>query len=254
MHGKRPLSPAAIGRFDHCRRWFWFQDVEGRQGVREQTVPLAVGNAAHAALFNLFQLPADERSVDALAAALRSCWRTRCPRELFTSRYEEAAYGRECLEWLERYATSTDLAAEVVALECRLNATLPHGGKVWGRIDRIDRLPDGRFRVIDYKTGQRRLAEDDLRVEPAAQIYLLLASQQLGEVESVRFLYLASGEEIAWAPEPEDVPFIAEAVAAHIDGIWLTEEMPPAQPGPYCSWCPFVQTCRAEDLRQCQAA
>ncbi|HLI10871.1 MAG TPA: PD-(D/E)XK nuclease family protein [Alphaproteobacteria bacterium] len=244
MHARRPVSSAALRRFEQCPLQFWFRDVADCQETSEQTLPAAIGGVVHATLARFFRLPAAQREVEAIEALLRQCWRHFCPRSLFASRQEEASYGRSCIDWLRRYLESTDLSVEPVALEADLQTTLPGGARIHGRLDRVDRLADGGFRVLDYKTGERCLDEDDLRREPAAQIQLLLASAQFGPVESVRFLYLTSGEELVWAPEPEDLPHIAEALAAHIDDIW-TKPHYEARPGSHCAHCPFARACPA---------
>ena len=89
----RPLSPAALSRFENCPRRFLLQDVERLHGQQEASVSLGMGNAAHDALCRLFRKPPGERTADALGNALRFCWRKHCPRSLFTSREEEAVYG-----------------------------------------------------------------------------------------------------------------------------------------------------------------
>jgi RecB family exonuclease len=244
MHGKRPLSPSALRRFEQCPLQFWFQDIARCQGEREQTLPAAIGNVVHATLATFFRLPVAQRSVDGVEVLLRQRWRHHCPRSLFAGRDEEAFYGRRCIDGLRGYLDCTDITVEPAALEAGLHATLPGGARIYGRVDRIDRRPGGEFRVIDYKTGERWLDEDDLRREPAAQIYLLLASQQFGPVESVRFVYLSTGDELVWAPEQEDLPHIAQALAAYVDGVW-TQPHYDANPGPHCVRCPFALACPA---------
>ncbi len=64
-----------------------------------------------------------------------------------------------------------------VPFECGGRTVLFHG-----RIDRIDTAPDGRFRVVDYKTGKLMGADQDLAHGSALQlpVYLLGASRILG--------------------------------------------------------------------------
>lgn len=65
-----------------------------------------------------------------------------------------------------------------------------------GRIDRIDEAPDGRFRVIDYKTGRLLGRDQDLAGGTALQlpIYLLAAARLLDRpVESGEAFYLRVG-------------------------------------------------------------
>ena len=150
--------------------------------------------------------------------------------------------GRKAIAMIRNYADRTDLNINVVGLEASLTAPLPGDWTIGGRIDRVDRNPDGTLAIRDYKTGKRRLEAEDLRRDPAAQIYLLLAESNLGPVDEVRFIYLATGEEIGWRPEREDLPHIAEAVTADLDGIWQRRNYE-ANPGRQCSWCPFASIC-----------
>ena len=65
-----------------------------------------------------------------------------------------------------------------------------------GRIDRIDVAPDGRFRVVDYKTGRLAGRDQDLGGGTALQlpVYLLAASQLLGApVDAGEALYRRVG-------------------------------------------------------------
>jgi DNA helicase-2/ATP-dependent DNA helicase PcrA len=51
------------------------------------------------------------------------------------------------------------------------------GIKVGGRIDRIDRLPDGRIEIIDYKTGKNVPTEKELLTNFQLTLYALAANQ-----------------------------------------------------------------------------
>jgi len=79
-----------------------------------------------------------------------------------------------------------------------------------GTLDRIDPFEDG-LSVVDYKSGRRILDKDDLRDEPAAQVYLR-ATQAIFRrpVYRVRFCCLESQDEISWWPEQEDIPALTE--------------------------------------------
>ena len=65
-----------------------------------------------------------------------------------------------------------------------------------GRIDRIDVAPDGRFRVVDYKTGRLAGSDQDLAGGTALQlpVYLLAAARDLGRpLEAGEALYRRVG-------------------------------------------------------------
>jgi len=239
---QRPTSPSAVKRFTDCERRFWFQDVMGMRGKEEPSPALSVGNAVHAALARGFRLRPSERGADNFEEALRAVWRSHCKPGVFGGEIDEKEWGEKAIAMIRDYADRTDLDINVVGLEASLTAPLPGDWTIGGRIDRVDRNPDGTLAIRDYKTGKRRIEEEDLRRDPAAQIYLLLADTKLGLVDEVRFIYLATGEEISWRPEREDLPHIAEAVTAELDGIWQRRNYE-ANPGRQCSWCPFASIC-----------
>lgn len=237
-----PTSPAKLHRFNECPRRLWFQDVQGLP-VEEASGPaLATGRAVHDALARGFRLPPERRSDESFEAALRAVWpRYRKPYP-FRNADEEREWGREAVAMIRSYAQRTDLEASPVALEKMLETTLTGGNRVRGRLDRIDQLADGTARIVDYKTGRHPLEDDEMRLDPGARIYLLLAEANVGPVAEVRFEYLANNTSVVWQPEREDLPFIADAVIADLDGIWDRRHYE-AAPGRHCDWCPFSGIC-----------
>ena len=55
------------------------------------------------------------------------------------------------LQWVEQTIAAQD-DRDVIAVERKAETTL-HGIRILGRADRIDRLADGSFAIVDYKTG-----------------------------------------------------------------------------------------------------
>jgi putative RecB family exonuclease len=241
------LSPSALARYRTCPRRFLWQDVERRPVRNEPTPTLFVGNVVHQALNMIFSLRAGERTLSALEGALRGAWRReRNKQNVFLSRAEESFHGERAITMLRRYHATHDLnALNPVARERTVAFTLPGGIELSGRVDRIDPLPGGTLEVIDYKTGGPALEADDLRWEPAAQIYLMGSAQTLStRVERVRFVYLDSGDEPIWEPEEEDLPTIAERLANYVTSI-ANDDRFEATPGWPCRNCPFAKGCSA---------
>lgn len=206
---------------------------------------LASANAVHHALERFFGLPVESRSVEVLHRALRSVWREHCPRGTFVDLEEEARFGQEALVLLSSFAERFDTTSVPLAREQWCSTRLANGVELFGKLDRVEPVNDREIRIVDYKTGRRRLAEEDLQGESAVQVYLLLAEATFGkQVESVRFLYLAGDRpgEVCWFPEREDVEVIAERLLELTSTI-ASETIFEAAPGPGCRWCPFALAC-----------
>lgn len=224
--------------------------------MEEPSPLLASANAVHHALERFFGLPLESRGVEVLHRALRSVWREHCPSGTFADVDEEARFGQEALASLSAFAERFDVRVAPLAREQWCSTRLPNGVEIFGRLDRVDLVgmpaiggQDGvggehAVRVIDYKTGRRRLAEEDLPGESAAQVYLLLAEAAFGRpVESIRFLYLGGDPaEVCWYPEREDVEAVAERLLELTSTIAADTEFEPA-PGSGCRWCAFALAC-----------
>lgn len=236
------LSPSALDRFRRCPKQFFLQDVERTPRLNEASPVLAQANAIHDALAQFFGLPRESRAPENLERALRAVWRRNCKPGSFRSVAEEVSYGVGAIEMLRRFAGSADLEARPLAREQWLSLRVG-GIELFGKLDRLDRARGGGLNLIDYKTGQRQLEPEDLRDEPAVQVYLLAAEAQTSlPVERVRFVYLAHGSEVVWEPEREDVESLRERLTKVVARIQTTEAFT-ASPGPHCRFCPFRLVC-----------
>lgn len=237
------LSPAALTRYRTCPKSYWFADVERLPRDERPSPVLAQANAVHEALKLFYGLPPEDRSATTIAAALRTIWRKYAAPGVFGNREAEASYGRDALAMLVRYFEEFDTSTIALGLEDWVSVQIG-GTDFYGKIDRADRRRAGDgLDIIDYKTGRRTLEPEDLHDEPAAQIYLLGAEATFREpVVRVRFIYLRSGEEVSWTPEPEDVERARERLSKLADEIAAADDFV-AFPGAQCRYCPFAARC-----------
>ena len=158
------LSPSRAADFMQCPLLYRFRVVDR---LPEAPSPAAVrGTVVHAVLERLFDLPAPERTLDcrpraagpAVGAGARRGAGAR--HGLFDD--DEAALagwltGAE--ELLERWFDLEDpTRLEPAERELYVETTLDDGLQLRGYVDRLDVAPDGRMRVVDYKTGPGALA------------------------------------------------------------------------------------------------
>jgi hypothetical protein len=134
-----------------------------------------------------------------------------------------------------------------------------------GRIDRVDRAPDGsRLVVIDYKTGSqygaKELRDDPVRRGQALQlpIYGLAAQRQYGDVETEAFYWYASEKEnydrAGYPLTKRELDAFRGALGAIAGGIGAGAF--PARPGKgtdegftNCRFCAFDAACARDRSR-----
>jgi len=166
------LSYSKISDYDACPRCFYAKNVLGLD--ESKTTHLAVGDIVHTALEGHLKAAAlaeaegePPPSVEALIARGLDIARFKLPGEdgdLALLQQIEAQL-RKAAEQL-----AADSAAQL--LEPEMHVDLPwtiegdesgRGHVVVAKIDRVDLMPSGAFRIVDYKTGRasKRLTEPD---------------------------------------------------------------------------------------------
>ncbi len=121
------------------------------------------------------------------------------------------------------------------------------GTKVAGRIDRIDRLPDGRVNIVDYKTGKARTQED---ADDSLQLSIYtLAAQQKWDYRVGELVFHNLEGNVAVASKRTDFQLeeARERVQAVARGI--ADGNFKAKPDFHCTFCAFRGLCPAREKR-----
>ena len=115
-----------------------------------------------------------------------------------------------------------------------------------GRVDRVDRHPDGAYELIDYKTGKAKTAEE-LREDVQLSLY------QMGARESWRlqtsaqsYFYVLTGEKVPVAHSSEELDRVKDTVATIARGI-LGQEFEPTPSPDVCRLCDYRIICPAAE-------
>ncbi len=111
-----------------------------------------------------------------------------------------------------------------------------------GKIDRVDRVPDGSVEVLDYKTGT---AKEELGTEDKEQLWLYqIALEERGvTVSRLAYWYVIDGEfrEVEPLKEKKRAEFL-EKLTERMDGILRSEFQPTPEPFT-CKFCDFKNIC-----------
>ncbi len=115
-----------------------------------------------------------------------------------------------------------------------------------GRIDRIDKTPEGKIKIIDYKTGEpkEKLETDDKNQLLIYQLVFdsLPEFKEIGEVSALSYLYLSDQSELTFIGTAKDLEKIQEKIITTIENI--NAQNFEATPGKFvCQYCDFKDIC-----------
>ncbi len=117
---------------------------------------------------------------------------------------------------------------------------------VRGRVDRVDRLPDGDYELIDYKTGERK-SEEDLDSDLQLALYRLAAREAWGiEAAFASYDYVLDAEKVAAPTKPDDAERVERTVVTVGEGV-LSQDFEPRPSPSVCSWCDYRLVCPAAE-------
>lgn len=207
---------------------------------QEPTIHQRFGIALHTVLERFHKMPGAGR--EQLFELFEAAWR----RGGFGDSDDELQFRERGVEALERYWENTrDEEGEPVWFERSFSFTLgPH--VIRGRVDRVDRRPDGSYEVIDYKTGRSKTA-DELQRDIQLSIYQMGARQAWGvETSAHSYYYVMTAEKVPVAHSDEEL----ERVRATIDEIGEGIARQDFQPTPsheICSFCDYRIICPAAE-------
>jgi len=181
-------------------------------------------------------------SLDRLLALFESGWR----RTGFGSSDDELQYRDRAVAALVRYhERHTTAAARPVWLERSFAFAIgPH--QLRGRVDRVDRLPDGGYEVIDYKTGGAK-APAELMDDVQIPLYRLGARAAWEvEPEGGAYWYVLDDERVAVPSAPDDAERVERTVLEVAGGI-EAQDFEPRPSHEICSWCDYRLICPASE-------
>jgi DNA helicase-2/ATP-dependent DNA helicase PcrA len=182
------------------------------------------------------------RSVDELLGLLDAAWR----RGGFGGGDEEVQLRGKAESALRRYEERCRAEdGEPVWFEKSFQFRLgPH--TLRGRVDRVDRLPDGGYELIDYKTGRPRSAAQ-LREDVQLSLYAV-AAREAWDVESEvqSYLYVLDDEKVPLPAEEIDRAWITETVLEVAEGIG-GQGFEPTPSYAACAICDYRIACPAAE-------
>jgi len=182
------------------------------------------------------------RSLDEMLGLLEAAWR----RGGFGTSEQEVQLRGKATAALSRYHERFQ-AEEAQPTYFERSFSFPLGPHVLrGRVDRVDRLPEGGWELIDYKTGRPKtpgqLAQDvqlSLYAVAAREAWQLEAAQQA-------YYYVLDDEKVAVPCGEDDRDWIVEVATEVAEGI-LSQGFEPTPSFEACAVCDYRLVCPAAE-------
>jgi len=220
----------------------------------------ARGTLVHAALERVFDLPAPDRTPEATIALLPGEWARLVGEEpelasLLTTPVEVASDAEREQAWLEEaagfvrtwFTLEDPRRLEPAERELYVEAEVD-GLVLRGYVDRLDVAPDGRLRVVDYKTGRSPSEQWEGKALFQMKFYALVLWRTRGVIPTLlQLVYLRDGEVLRYAPDEHDLLSTerkVKALWAAIEQAITTGDWRP-RTSRLCDWCAHKTLCPA---------
>ncbi|OMC11577.1 RecB family exonuclease [Mycobacterium sp. SP-6446] len=257
--GPRPpsrpaLSPSRAADFKQCPLLYRFRAID-RLPEAPSTAQLR-GSVVHAALEQLYGLPAASRVPDTARSLVEPAWERVIAAAPDLAAELEPEQRTELLEGARAllsgyYLLEDPTRFEPECCEQRVEVELADGTLLRGFIDRIDVATTGELRVVDYKTGKappeaRALAEFKAMFQMKFYAVALLRSRGVLPAR-LRLIYLADGQVLDYSPDHDELLRFEKALMAIWRAIQSAAPTGDFRPSPsrLCDWCPHQERCPA---------
>lgn len=259
------ISGSSLGALLRCpRQWFLSRRAGADQG---RTTAASAGEVMHILIDHAQREGIDART---LSTELDSVWESLA----FDARFLSAVERARAEESLERFVAWQEANShrEVLGTEVDFQIGLPVADDqviLQGTVDRLERLPDGRLHIVDFKTGRSKPDKRDMPTHEQLGVYQLAASlgafdeitggeRRVGGGELV-FLRLQDSSDLPYPTvmvqdSLDDRRHIDEDDAEHDSWVHarlaqacrtIRGEKFAAIAGTACQWCAFATSCPA---------
>ncbi|MGE5589858.1 MAG: RecB family exonuclease [Bacillota bacterium] len=239
------LSPTRIREFEQCPyRYQLSTNKPVRELWSKPRSYFTFSNILHAVLRDLYR-KGGPMHVDWawVQARYRLQWRGLDPiGSGFASRDQAKDSYHEGLALLQRFYESNRQEpprAEMVEKSLEYQS---EDAQLFGRLDRVDRLPDGGVEIIDYKTGRYRLDEEAVGRDWQMNLYGLLVHDALKPPQITLSLYYLREDAKVSVPMLRDPEEVRQDLADIALIISTTDDFTPT-PNRFCRFCDYASLC-----------
>ncbi len=207
------LSYSKLSSYKRCPRAWKKVYLDG---ISSRPRPFfSFGTAVHEAFEHFFDPEGEKKPT---LKHLLALWDTafREHPEGYHDEEERRKYFRRGVEMLKEYYEknlSGGRYQPAYSIEDYFEVPLGENAVMAGFIDRIDRLDDGSFEILDYKTEPTRRSQEEVDKDDQLTIYFWAGREVFNlEIKQLSLLMLNFNERMVTTRKPEDIPIIVGAI------------------------------------------
>jgi putative RecB family exonuclease len=246
------LSPSRAADFKQCPLLYRFRAID-RLPEPPSTAQLR-GSVVHAALEQLYGLPAASRDPDTARSLVEHAWDKVITEEPDLAGELDPEVRAQLLQEARAlltgyYRLEDPTRFDPQCCEQRVEVELADGTLLRGFIDRIDVAATGELRVVDYKTGKappEARAHAEFKAMFQMKFYAVALLRSRGVLPTrLRLIYLADGQVLDYSPDHDELLRFERTLMAiwrAIQSAGETGDFPP-KASRLCDWCPHQSLC-----------
>lgn len=258
-------SYSAIDTYLRCPQQYKFQEIDRIRAPKSREA--IFGTLIHTTLHFMFERNPLYPTLDEVVGYFREHWPSRDtflaeskndPMKRPWTEFEEKTFFEEGVRMLKKfYEKNAPWNYIIVDLESRFEVALmdEKTGETHilaGIIDRIDKLPDDKYEIIDYKTSKRMPSQDALNRDLQLSLYSLGLQNRWPHLKpediKLSLYFLKHDEKLTAKPAPDATEKIKKHVLKTISEIQekITSGKPfEPMPSILCNWCGYRPICPA---------
>lgn len=240
------ISYSGLETFNQCPAKYKFQYVERIKVSRSKDA--VFGTLIHECL-KLFHEPG--RPIPLSEDELLKYFTEKWDPGIYSDEQEEAFAFHQGIGILKNYYLQNQgQDFNILNLETRFEAPILEDKElhqITGRIDRIDKLPDGTFEVIDYKTAKKMPSQENVDQNFQLSVYYLGLTnrwpslQEENKPVKLSLYYLRHGEKLSALRNNRHIKETQGRILDLINQIKKSAFEPRANP--LCDWCQYQPHC-----------
>ena len=256
------ISYSALTTFEQCPQKFKFQEIDKIRAPK--SMEAVFGTSVHSALKFMFSHDPLFPTLDEVLSSFSSTWQmasvkiipTLAPEAIAT--YEDS--GKRMIK--NFYAKNPPWNFSVVDTESRFEVALPDAPNdlgaangephvLAGIIDRIDKIGDGEYEIIDYKTTRRLPSQESIDGDLQMSLYHMALMRRWPDTApaniTLSLYFLKHGQKLSSRRSAQSLAQTREAVLHTIRAIQekTKENSFEPQPSALCDYCAYKTICPA---------